>query len=91
MTIRSMLLSLVLLIGGWLTVVAVVTVITDAAPASVVLFPSDDLLRDLNADTAVLSTSAISVTLASKQSGFVQSLYQKGAWLVLPAGLRGCF
>lgn len=90
MTIRSTLGALFLLAGGWLAVLTLVTAVTDAAPAALVVFPGDAFMRDLDTDVAIVSRSAISVTLASARPGLAVDLYHKGAWLVLPAGLRGC-
>ncbi len=90
MTIRTALSALACLVAGWLAIVALVTVVSDTAPASLVLFPGDDLLRRLSADTAILNRTAFSLTVASDTSGLAMSLYRKGAWLVLPAGLKGC-
>lgn len=90
MTIRAALTSLALLCAGWLSLVAAVTVFSDAAPALLVMFPDPDLLDRLDAGTAIVSASAFSVTLASEQDDFALSLYRNGALLVLPAGLKGC-
>lgn len=90
MTIRSVIGAVAALLSGWLVILLTVTVLTDAAPASVVLFPNDTLLGQLSQETAIISATPISVTLASEEADFALSLYQKGAWLVLPAGLRGC-
>ncbi|MEM0947241.1 MAG: hypothetical protein AAGK37_07525 [Pseudomonadota bacterium] len=90
MIIRTAIGTVGMLFTGWLAIILAVTVLSDAAPASVVLFPNETLLRKLSEDTAIVSITPLSVTLASNQTGFALSLYQKGAWLVLPAGLRGC-
>lgn len=91
MTIRSTIGLLGLLFTGWLTIIVAVTVLTNAAPALVVLFPNEALLGKLSSETAIVSATSLSITLASNETDFALSLYQKGAWLVLPAGLRGCF
>ena len=31
-----------------------------------------------------------SVTLTAERPGLARALYRQGAWVVLPAGLRGC-
>ncbi|MBO9395838.1 hypothetical protein J7400_04035 [Shimia sp. R9_2] len=90
MTTRSVLLSLVLLLFGWLGILGAVTLLTDDAPAALVVFPSQDFLERMPKDVAILSASPFSVTLASENAGLAIQLYQKGAWLVLPAGLQGC-
>ncbi|MGC1497069.1 MAG: hypothetical protein WA790_14760 [Sulfitobacter sp.] len=75
---------------GWTAVLAGVMLVSDAAPAALVMFPDATFLRDLPDDVAILSQSAISVTLISKAPGFSTALYQAGAHIVLPAGLLGC-
>ncbi|WP_271950967.1 hypothetical protein [Ruegeria faecimaris] len=90
MTIRSLLTAIPLMVLGWLSVLVVVALITDEAPAYVVVFPSQGLMQNLADDAAVIGTSGISVTVTSESSGFAQSLYRQGARLVLPAGLPGC-
>ncbi len=90
MTIRSVLIALPLLVLGWLSTLMVVALLTDVAPAYVVLLPQDTLLDGLPEDTAVLAASRLSVTVASEAPGFAKSLYASGARLVLPAGLPGC-
>ncbi|WP_281995551.1 hypothetical protein [Ruegeria faecimaris] len=90
MTIRSLLTAIPLMVLGWLSVLVVVALITDEAPAYVVVFPSEGLMRNLADDVAVIDSSQVSVTVTSDSSGFAQSLYRQGARLVLPAGLPGC-
>jgi len=69
---------------------AVVMLVSDAAPAAVVLFPSSDFLSNVPEGTAVISRSAISLTVKGEAAGFGPALYKAGAVLVLPAGLTGC-
>ncbi|PSL19343.1 hypothetical protein [Shimia abyssi] len=90
MTIRALLLALPLLFLGWVSVLLSVAVLSDAAPALVVLFPSNAFLADLPANVAVLGSAPSTITLASETENFALSLYQSGARLVLPAGLPGC-
>lgn len=90
MTIRSVLLALPLLFLGWLSVLLTVAMLTDEAPAYVVIFPGKAFLRDLPEDASVIAVSRLTVTLTSDASGFARSLYGSGAWIVLPAGLPGC-
>ncbi|MBW4709952.1 hypothetical protein KX928_19385 [Roseobacter sp. YSTF-M11] len=90
MTIRGLLMAIPALFAGWLSVLVVVGLFTDAAPASVVVFPTDDLLQNLPPDVGIIGRSIISITLVSEQAGFARALYNSGALLVLPAGLPGC-
>ena len=91
MTIKAIITSVPVVLIGWIATLAGVTVTSDKAPAYVVLLPSQNLLMDLPYDAEILATSKISITLTSDATGFVRKLYKDGAWLVLPAGLAGCF
>ncbi|AXI40796.1 hypothetical protein [Sulfitobacter sp. SK011] len=75
---------------GWLAVLAGVMLVSDAAPAALVMFPDPTFLNDLPQGVAILSQNAVSVTLISEMSGFGAALYRAGAIVVLPAGLLGC-
>ena len=75
---------------GWLAVLAGVMVLSDAAPAALVMFPDPGLLNDLPDGVAIVSRNAVSVTLISEIDGFGAALYRAGAFVVLPAGLLGC-
>lgn len=90
MTIKSSLAAACLFIMGWLSILVLVTVASDAAPALVVLFPDPELYQKLSQDTRIVSATEYSVTLTSDELNFARSLYAKGAMLVLPAGLSGC-
>ena len=90
MTIRTLLIGVPAMFAGWLIVLVMVGLITDEAPASVVLFPSPEFVDALPHGTSILESTRFSVTLRSDASGFVRSLYESGAIIVLPAGLPGC-
>ena len=90
MTIKTLLIAIPLMLTAWFATLLVVALLTDDAPAYVVLFPGIGFMANLPSDVAVISASDISVTLASDKVGFAKSLYQQGAWIVLPAGLAGC-
>lgn len=77
------------LVAAWLVVLAVVMRISPAAPAALVLLPSEAFLHALPADVSILSQNAVSITLAS-ENALTTRLYEAGAMLVLPAGLSGC-
>ena len=64
--------------------------LSDAAPAALVLFPPKGFVKELPDGFAVLGYSNITLTVASDTKGFGAKLYDSGAWLVLPAGLKGC-
>ncbi|MEO3480354.1 hypothetical protein AAFO90_22155 [Phaeobacter sp. CAU 1743] len=90
MTIRSLLLALPLLLLGWFSILLTVALVTDEAPAYVVIFPGTTFMQELPNDTSILAISKFSITLTSGLPGFAKSLYASGAWIVLPAGLPGC-
>ncbi len=90
MTTRSVLIAIPSMLIGWLVVMLVTALLTDEAPAYVVLFPTDGFLQSLPNEISMISASVVSVTLTSEQDGFVPLLYRSGAWIVLPAGLTGC-
>ena len=74
----------------WITIMALVMRLSDAAPAALVLFPPKGIVKELPDGFAVLGYSNIALTIASDTKGFGAKLYDSGAWLVLPAGLKGC-
>ncbi len=90
MTIRYVAAAVFLLMSGWIAVLAGVAMLSDRAPAALVMFPSEGFFARLPADAAIVSATSMSVTLAANTPDFVRTLYQSGAWLVLPAGLSGC-
>ncbi|MBS8228692.1 hypothetical protein DYI42_20900 [Vannielia litorea] len=69
---------------------ALVMRFSDAAPAAVVMFPSEGFIAALPSDAAVISAGPATVTLKSDTPDFAARLYAAGALLVLPAGLTGC-
>jgi len=90
MTIKSGLAAASVCVIGWLSILVLVSMASDAAPAFVVLFPDTELFESLSQQTRILSATQFSVTLTSDELNFARSLYTKGAILVLPAGLTGC-
>jgi hypothetical protein len=81
--------ALALALAGWIGTMAVVMVLTDAAPAAVVLFPADGFLARAP-EAAVLGCGPFWLVLEAGKPGFGRALYRAGALLVLPAGLTGC-
>ncbi|WP_412564364.1 hypothetical protein [Thalassobius sp. MITS945101] len=90
MTIKSVLIALPLMLLGWVATLVLVGLLSDAAPAQVVLWPGVDFTADLATDIRVIGATSWSVTLESDQPALARKLYAAGAWLVLPAGLPGC-
>ena len=90
MTIRAVFMTIPFILMGWIGVLTMVCVVSDRAPAYVVLFPSQLLLENIPESSSILATSIASITLTSDETGFARALYLSGAWLVLPAGLPGC-
>ena len=91
MTIKVAAFSIMMLGLGWLGLLVGVTLISDAAPSVLVMFPSHDFLEKLPDSIALLSATSLSVTLTSDDADLAYRLYESGAWLVLPAGLQSCF
>ncbi|MBD3666297.1 hypothetical protein H9Q16_20430 [Sulfitobacter sp. TSTF-M16] len=79
-----------IIVACWIGVLAAVMYVSDAAPAAVVMLPSDSFMATLPQGVAITGQSAISVTLSSEKGGLAAALYAAGAALVLPAGLLGC-
>lgn len=90
MTIRRLLLALPAMFAGWLAVLVMVGLFSDAAPGAVVLLPPTDLIGRLDPDIAVMAAGRFSVTVTSDAPDLARRLYRAGAPLVLPAGLPGC-
>ena len=91
MTIRSLAITLPLVIAGWVTTLMTTGLLSDEAPAQLVLFPSAQLINSLPPETSIVDHGAWSITVTSKQSGFAKLLFERGAFFVLPSGLSGCF
>ena len=68
---------------------AAVMRMSDAAPAAVVMFPSQSLLAALPEDAGILNISK-TVLIVANRPKMTAALYEAGALLVLPAGLKGC-
>lgn len=88
--IIKVILSCAAVVIGWIALLAGVMVVSDEAPAALVLFPGEAFVDTLPAGVSITGETAISVTLSSDAPGFARSLYVAGAPLVLPAGLLGC-
>ncbi len=89
MTTRGALLALPAVLAGWIGLLAATMVVSDAAPAAMVVLPARDFL-DRMPDGAVIARTALTVTVRSDVPGLAPALYRAGAHLVLPAGLTGC-
>ncbi len=90
MIIKRIAFALPIVLAGWVTTLAGVALLSDAAPGYVVLLPSADLLENLEADISILAAGPLSLTVTSSEEGLSSKLYAAGAKLVLPAGLPGC-
>ena len=84
------LLTLTLVVACWIGVLAGVMYATDAAPAALVLMPSEEFLAALPEEVAILSRNSFSITLGADSGLDTARLYDAGALVVLPAGLMGC-
>ncbi len=88
--IRRIALWAPLIFVAWVATMALVMRFSDAAPAAVVMLPSQGFLSALPPDAAILSATSATITLKSDSPDFAARLYRAGALLVLPAGLTGC-
>jgi len=86
---RHLLLGVLLLLLGWIAVLALVLRFGGPAPAALVVWPPEGFLRVLPSDVSVTSRNALGLT-ARGGPDLVDELYAAGARLVLPAGLAGC-
>jgi len=82
--------TLVVVLFAWIGLSAAVLLLTDKAPAALVVLPSGDFFAQMPDDASIISQSPYSITLSSKEPSFTNRLYEAGALLVLPAGLEGC-
>lgn len=91
MTIRTWLGACLGVFAGWIGVMALVMVMSDAAPGAVVLLPAEGFIAALPSDAAVMDSGSFWLIVRSDAPGLGRTLYRAGARLVLPAGLPGCF
>ena len=90
MTIRSTAITVSAKLCGWLGVLVLVGIFTDAVPAYVIPFPSHAFLADMPDNAAIVGTGPWSITFRSDEPGFASMLYEHGARIVLPSGPKGC-
>ena len=90
MTIRRWLAALAGVFAGWLAVLALVMVLSDAAPGAIVLFPSEDFIANLPDGAAVVGGGTLWIAVRGDGPRLGRALYAAGGRLVLPAGLPGC-
>ena len=92
MTIRRWALAILAVFAGWLGVMTLVMVLSDAAPGAIVLFPAPGFVTQLPDGVAIVDDGAFWIALRAQegQTGLGVRLYQAGGRLVLPAGLPGC-
>lgn len=86
---RRLLIALPLVAVGWIGTLAVVGLVSDAAPAQYALFTAAGLLDRLP-EARLVGQGPFWLVLASERPGLARALYGAGAVLVLPAGLPGC-
>jgi hypothetical protein len=87
--LRRWLIALPLVALGWVCTLALVMRLGGDAPAALVMFPPEGLVRALPDGVSVVSSGPVSLTLRGGDD-LVTTLYALGAPLVLPAGLTGC-
>jgi len=69
---------------------AAVMVITEAAPAALVIAPGIHILASTSNDTKLIRGGHRTLVVTSRKPGYVKELYRAGAWLVLPSLQNGC-
>lgn len=89
MTTRRVLIALPVALAAWVGVLAVVLRLGGPAPEALVVLPPLHLVRALPPGVAITDRNALGL-VARGDGDLVPALYRAGAWLVLPAGLRGC-
>lgn len=94
-TIRRWSLYLLLVFLGWIGVLSLVMVLSDAAPGAIAYFPSSDAAPNLPEGAGVISGGAVWgggywIGVRSDSPGLGGDLYRAGAVMVLPSGLAGC-
>lgn len=90
MTIRTWSAALACVFAGWLTLMIGLTYFTDAAPGAVAIFADQGFYGSLQADIEIRDAGPNWVSVASSEPNLGPRLYEAGAWIVLPAGLKGC-
>ncbi len=81
---------LVSIVFGWFGTMAALMLVTEAAPAALVIAPDMKILRAASDDVKLMRAGRHILILASEEPGYVKRLYRAGAWLVLPALRNGC-
>ena len=90
MMIRRWLAGGVALFAGWIGTLALVMVLSDAAPGAIVLLPAQEFAKRLPDGAAVVGGGRYWIAVRSDAPGLGAGLYRAGGKLVLPAGLPGC-
>jgi hypothetical protein len=90
MTIKHLLLALPCLLLTWLGILVAVSLMSDAAPAYVVILPGPDFTARLDPDMSIMTGNRLSMTITVAAPDAAARLYDAGGILVLPAGLPGC-
>ncbi len=90
MTIRRWILALLGVFAGWIATLALVMLISDAAPGAIVFLPGADFVESLPVDIAVAGAGSGWIAVRGETAGMGMALYRAGGWFVLPAGMPGC-
>ena len=81
---------LVLIAAGWFVFMAGFMLVSEAAPAALVIAPRAGFLDNAPRDTQLMRGGETVLVVAPGRDGYVRRLYASGAWLVLPALRNGC-
>ena len=90
MTIKTWIIAVVLVLVVWFSLQLSVMYFSDAAPGAVALFPSDGFISRLPEGAAIVDAGKNWIAISYDGANLGKTLYQAGAWIVLPAGLPGC-
>ena len=78
------------IVVGWFSTLAGAMLVTEAAPAALVIAPDIRFLGGMPDDIKLLRNGNQVFVLTSESPGYVGRIYEAGAWLVLPALRNGC-
>ena len=83
-------LALLAVFTGWIGTLALVMLVSDAAPGAIALLPGEGFASRMPEDASIVAAGPLWIGIRSDAPGLGAALYRAGAWLVLPAGLPGC-
>ena len=82
--------TLLLILAGWVGVMALLAAFTDTGDSNLVIGPERQMLNAMPSGSRLVRGGRFTQVIASSRPGHVGDLYRAGAWLVLPALANGC-